>query len=212
MPKIDVSEKAFHRFAHMTPSVAELVELLPVLKSEVDGHDAATGILKLEFNDTNRPDLWSTAGAGRGLATYHGGKLPDYSGFLSVAGKPKDSGNRKVEVDAGLLKLRPYIAAFAVKGKVDADTLADLIQTQEKLCWNYGRKRKSIAMGVYRSSLITYPVKYLAADPDATRFVPLGLTENLSLREMLKKHPKGVEFGPIVAHLPKFPLLTDAKG
>jgi phenylalanyl-tRNA synthetase beta chain len=212
MPKIDVSEKALHRYAAMTPSVAELVELLPVLKSEVDGHDAATGVLKLEFNDTNRPDLWSTAGAGRGLKTYYGGKIPDYSGFLSTADKAKDSGNRRVEVDAGLQKLRPYIAAFAVKGKVDADTLADLIQTQEKLCWNYGRKRKSIAMGVYRSSLITYPVQYKAVDPDATKFVPLGLNENLSLRDMLKKHPKGVEFGHIVANLPKFPLLTDAKG
>ena len=89
-------------------------------------------------------------------------------------------------------------------------TLLDLIQTQEKLCWNYGRKRKSIAMGVYRTELMQYPVKYFAADPDKTKFVPLGLERELSLRQIISEHPKGQEFGQIVAEFPRFPFLTDA--
>ncbi|NNM68075.1 MAG: phenylalanine--tRNA ligase subunit beta [Spirochaetales bacterium] len=211
MPKIEVQEKALQRYSTLKPSIMKLADLLPPLKGEVDEANAETGVLKLEFNDTNRPDLWSTAGAGRALRTYYKGWKPEYT-FFSAPGQSQPDQGRRVTVEPGLLKLRPYIAAFAVKGpKLDADTLNDLIQTQEKLCWNFGRKRRSIAMGVYRSGLIRYPVRYQAADPDATRFQPLGLDKPLTLRQILKEHPKGQEFGHIVADLPLFPFLTDAQ-
>ncbi|HZJ88656.1 MAG TPA: phenylalanine--tRNA ligase subunit beta, partial [Sphaerochaeta sp.] len=47
---------------------------------------------------------------------------------------------------------------------------------------------------------------------DTTRFVPLGMTEELSLREMLTKHEKGKEFGHIVSDKSLFPYLHDDKG
>jgi phenylalanyl-tRNA synthetase beta chain len=209
MPKIEVSQNAFHRLAHQKYTVAELVDLLPVLKSEVDG--AEGDVLKLEFNDTNRPDLWSTAGAARGLRVYYQGWNPQYP-FFSTPAKKQDDGGRKLVVDAGLKDIRPYCSAFAVKGKVDAAALDDLIQTQEKLCHNFGRKRRTFAMGVFRTQLVKFPVQYKAADPDATKFVPLGMTETLSLREICKKHPKGVEYGYIAEAFPQFPLQQSADG
>jgi phenylalanyl-tRNA synthetase beta chain len=209
MPKIEVSQDAFHRLAHQKYSVQELVDLLPVLKSEVDGAEGDT--LKLEFNDTNRPDLWSTAGAARGLRVYYQGFEPKYD-FFSTPTKKQDDGGRRLVVDAGLKDIRPFCSAFAVKGKVDADALDDLIQTQEKLCHNFGRKRRTFAMGVFRTQLVKFPVKYWAADPDTTKFVPLGMTELLTLREIVKKHPKGQEYGYIAEAHPKFPLQQSADG
>jgi phenylalanyl-tRNA synthetase beta chain len=209
MPKIEVSQSAFHRLANMQPSVAELVELLPVLKSEVDGAEGDT--LKLEFNDTNRPDLWSTAGAARGLRVYYQGWEPKYD-FFSTPSQKKDDGGRRLVVDANLKGIRPFCSAFAVKGKVDEDALNDLIQTQEKLCHNFGRKRRTFAMGVFRTKLVKFPVKYWAADPDTTKFIPLGMTELLTLREIVKKHPKGQEYGHIAEAYPKFPLQQSADG
>jgi len=209
MPKIEVSQEAFHRLAHQKYSVQELVDLLPVLKSEVDG--AEGDVLKLEFNDTNRPDLWSTAGAARGLRVYYQGWDPKYP-FFSTPGERQDDGGRKLVVDAGLQDIRPFCSAFAVKGHVDAAALEDLIQTQEKLCHNFGRKRRTFAMGVFRTQLVKFPVKYWAADPDTTKFVPLGMTELLTLREICKKHPKGVEYGYIAEAHPKFPLQQSADG
>ena len=88
----------------------------------------------------------------------------------------------------------------------------NLIQSQEKLCTNFGRKRKTIAMGIYRSDLIKYPVHYAAVDPDNTRFVPLGMDKELSLREICTEHPKGREYGHIVSSFPKFPYLYDDNG
>lgn len=212
MPKIEVIEKNFYGYIGKSYAHHDLVEVLTAAKAELDDVDPETGNLKIELNDTNRPDLWSTTGLGRQLRIYEGGEIPAY-GFFSGAGKTLDAADRVVKVDPALKDIRPYITAFAVTGKtIDEAMLKDLIQTQEKLCWNYGRKRRSIAMGVYRSDLIEYPVQYRAADPDATRFQPLGLEDVLSLREINEKHPKGQEYGPIVADFPKYPFLTDNRG
>ncbi len=209
MPKIEVSQESFHQLAHQKYTVQELVDLLPVLKSEVDG--AEGDVLKLEFNDTNRPDLWSTAGAARGLRVYYQGWNPVYP-FFSTPQKKQDDGGRRLVVDPELKDIRPFCSAFAVKGKVDAAALDDLIQTQEKLCHNFGRKRRTFAMGVFRTQLVKFPVKYWAADPDTTKFVPLGMEELLSLREICKKHPKGIEYGHIAEAHKKFPLQQSADG
>ncbi|MDR1624937.1 MAG: phenylalanine--tRNA ligase subunit beta [Spirochaetia bacterium] len=210
MPKIEVNEARFYSLVGRSFSRADLEALLPAAKGELDGADE--GVLKLELNDTNRPDLWSTAGLARQLRIYTGGPIPEY-GFFSRAGGVRDSAFREIVVDPALKDIRPWIAAFAVKGKkVDGLTLVDIIQSQEKLCWNYGRRRRSIAMGVYRSGLISWPVHYDAADPDATRFQPLGGERVMSLREINREHPKGLEFGYITEGFPKFPFLRDDKG
>ena len=211
MPKIEVSERILQQYAgRKFSSDTEFEEILTRAKAELDSRDG--DLLKVELNDTNRPDLWSTAGLGRQIRLALGGKLPEYP-FFSRKGAELDSGSRVVKVDAGLERVRPYIAAFEVSGKsIDEATLNDLIQTQEKLCWNYGRKRKSIAMGVYRAGLIEYPVQYLAVDADATRFLPLGGEREMSLRQIIAEHPKGIEFGSIVQDLPAMPFLTDAAG
>lgn len=218
MPKIEVNEQLFYSLVgRRWKTRDEFEEALTCAKAELDEDSdkslpEAERTLKIELNDTNRPDLWSTAGAARQLRIHSGGKRPDYP-FFSAPGAVKESGAYRVVVDAALKDIRPYIAAFVVSGAaMDDARLKDVIQTQEKLCWNYGRKRRSIAMGIYRTSLITWPVRYLAADPDATAFVPLGLEEKLSLRQINEKHPKGQEYGYIVADFPKFPYLTDDAG
>lgn len=210
MPKIEVTTKSFYELLGRTYTDEALEEILPAAKAELDGRDDESGALKIELNDTNRPDLWSTAGLARQLRINQGAEAPFYD-FFSTAEEQFDCEGRIVTVDPELSEIRPYIVAFAVSGRpIDEPTLKDIIQTQEKLCWNFGRKRKSIAMGVYRSDLFEYPVQYKAADPEATRFVPLQMEEELSLRQIIERHPKGQEFGHIVADLPKFPFLVDA--
>ncbi|MGM0431110.1 MAG: phenylalanine--tRNA ligase subunit beta [Spirochaetota bacterium] len=212
MPKIEIAAENFYQLTGKRYSDSELENILPVAKAELDGRDDEEGTLKIELNDTNRPDLWSAAGLARQLRSYTGGEKRMYD-FFSTAEESFDCEDRVVEVDPELKEVRPFIAAFAVRGKpVDDATLRDLIQTQEKLCWNFGRKRRSIAMGMYRSDLFQYPVQYVAADPDSARFTPLQMDEELSLREIVEKHPKGQEFGHIVSELASYPFLTDSSG
>lgn len=213
MPKIEVYRDALVAAAgakKLTDSALE--ELFPCAKAELDEAADADGIMKVELNDTNRPDLWSTMGLARQLRIYRGGELPNYR-FFSDATVTRESGNRRVVVDPSVQEIRPWVVAFVITGPpVTEAVLKDLIQTQEKLTWNYGRKRRSIAMGLYRADLLQWPVHYAAVDPDATRFVPLQMDRELSMREMLAEHPKGQEYGHIVADLPRFPLLTDDRG
>ncbi len=213
MPKIEVFRDALtHALNAPKISDDELEAIFPVAKAELDEPADAEGIMKVELNDTNRPDLWSTAGLARQLRVARGGELPHYQ-FFSDATVHRDHGRRRVVVDPSVQEIRPYVVGFVMSGpSIGEAVLKDLIQTQEKLTWNFGRKRRSVAMGVYRSDLMSYPVHYSAEDPDATRFVPLQMDRELSMREILTQHPKGVEFGHIVADLPRFPLLTDDTG
>jgi len=212
MPKIEVSKKNLFSLIGKNYTNESLEDILPCAKAELDGMDDENGILKIEVNDTNRPDLWSTTGLARQVSLYEGLFKREYS-FFSSEKNGKEYGKRIVRVDASIKDVRPYIVAFEVEGKSITDEgLKDIIQTQEKLCWNYGRKRKSIAMGVYRSDLFTYPVIYRGADPDATSFVPLGFDRDMSLRSIITEHPKGKEYGHIVADEDVFPFLTDSEG
>jgi len=213
MPKIELQQDELFKYSGREFSADELEEALTIAKAEIDDPVDEHGLIKIELNDTNRPDLWSTAGLGRALRLYHGSGSAGRYEFFSRPDSPVAAGERRIVVDSELSERRPYITAFAISGPPIADVLLDdLIQTQEKLCWNYGRKRKAIAMGVYREDKIQYPVRYKAVDPDSTTFVPLGLDTELSLRQIIEQHPKGREFGGIVSALDKFPFLSDNSG
>lgn len=218
MPKIEVNEKLFFSLLGEKYDYDKLEDRLTCGKAELDEKPDTSlpedqRIIKIELNDTNRPDLWSTAGVARQLRLHKGGKAGNYSTFLSRKGDEKDFGNRVVTVDPELKNIRPFMTAFVISGKaIDEPMLLDIIQTQEKLCWNYGRKRRSISMGVYRDANISWPVKYHAVDPDKTSFVPLGCDEKMTCRQILSDHPKGKEYGWILKDCAKFPLLSDAKG
>ncbi len=221
MPKIEVNEKLFFSLLSERYGYDKLEERLTCGKAELDERPDATlpeneRTIKIELNDTNRPDLWSTAGIARQLRL-HAGKASackeGYQSFFSTKGSARDSGNRVITVDPALKDIRPFMTAFVISGKpIDEPMLLDIIQTQEKLCWNYGRKRRSISMGIYRSANIAWPVHYKAVDPDKTSFTPLGADGPMTCRQILADHPKGKEYGWIIKDMPKFPLLTDDKG
>ena len=185
MPKIEVNENLFFNILGTKYDYDTLEKKLTYAKAELDekpdmSKPESERVLKIELNDTNRPDLWSTNGVARQLKIHQGGKTVDYSKFLSSKGNIKDYKGRIVEVDPQLKDIRPYMIAFVISGKpIDDPMLKDIIQTQEKLAWNFGRKRKSLSMGVYRISDIQFPVKYHAVDPDKTSFVPLGFEQEM---------------------------------
>jgi len=233
MPKIEVNEQVFYTLANRPGSLEtqggwknknELEEILVCAKAELD-EDSDKSLpesertLKIELNDTNRPDLWGTAGCARQLRIYMAGSKEksgdkDKYTFFSKPGDIKKT-TRKVKVQTSVKQVRPYMTGFVARlnGQTITDPmLRDMIQTQEKLAWNFGRKRRSMSMGIYRISLIKWPIIYKGVDPDSVSFVPLAWDGPLTLREILKQHPKGKEFAFIQEHEPVHPLLTDADG
>ena len=218
MPKIEVNEKLFFQMVGQKYDYDTLEKKLTCGKAELDEKPDMSvpeeqRVIKIELNATNRPVLWSTNGVARQLRLHNGGTTVDYSKFLSREGDLKDSRNLTVTVDPELKDIRPYMVAFMIEGKaIDEPMLLDIIQTQEKLAWNFGRKRKSLSMGLYRASQIKWPVHYKAVDPDNTSFIPLTFEKPLTCRQILTEHPKGKDYGWILENFKKFPLLTDDAG
>lgn len=218
MPKIEVNEKLFFNLLGKKYDWDTFEKKLTFAKAELDEkpneeepEDERT--IKIELNDTNRPDLWSAGGVARCLREHEGAKHSDYSKFLSSKGNLKDTGSRLAVVDAGLKNIRPYMVAFVISGKpIDNAMLIDIMQTQEKLAWNFGRKRKSMSMGVYRAAQLKWPVHFVADNPDEVSFVPLQETEKQTLREIVANHPKGKEYGWILKDFDKYPVLHDDSG
>jgi phenylalanyl-tRNA synthetase beta chain len=217
MPKIEVNEALFFSLLGQRMEPETLEPALTTAKAELDEWErdgevpASERSIKIELNDTNRPDLWSSAGLARALRLKAGGPRPQYP-FFSREGDQRSS-KRKVLVEESVRRVRPYLAGFCVSGKpIDDAFLKEMIQTQEKLAWNFGRKRKTISMGLYRSAEIKWPVVYKGVEPRSVRFIPLQETREMDLLQILAEHPKGREYAFILEKEPIHPLLLDSKG
>lgn len=215
MPKIEVNKKYFFSLLGKEYSMEELEDILTFAKAELDSskeeYDREDNI-KIELNDTNRPDLWSEIGLARCLNILIGHKSSNrilYKSFLSKT--EEDANERIIRVSSSLKDIRAYIAGFLIRGKKISDAeLASVIQTQEKLSTNYGRKRRTLAMGIYRASLISWPLSY-STETSSFAFSPLGFENSMSIKDILKKHPKGIEYAHIFDGIERYPILKDVK-
>src|SRR5262245_50315156 len=189
-------------------TLEQLEEWLMLVKGELKGHNQDTGELRIELQDSNRPDLGCSEGIARQIRIEQTGIPASYS-FQSSSKPP----TKEVTVAPGLEKVRPFVAACAATDyRVTEEGLAQLIQTQEKLADIFGRKRRTVSIGLYRLPAIEFPVSYEAVKADSAKFTPLGMDTVMSLSEILLVHPKGLEFGGILAGHERVPLLRDAKG
>ncbi|MCW1302976.1 MAG: phenylalanine--tRNA ligase subunit beta, partial [Candidatus Parvarchaeota archaeon] len=178
----------------------ELVKFLRRLKIEVE---ELGPVLKLELADTNRVELVSLRGIARELGRMLGRAPKKYA---------VKSYSLHVFVDEMVGSIRPYIATSVIKGiKLNDLQIKELIQVQERLDATIGRNRKVTSIGLYDFSKIRPPIYYKIA-PSTVRFVPLGFEEEMSLAEILELHPKGKEYGWILASTKVYPLLTDSLG
>ncbi|MFO8182780.1 MAG: phenylalanine--tRNA ligase subunit beta [Candidatus Aegiribacteria sp.] len=203
MPKIEVSRKDLFRLARIDdPGDPRLEEMLALVKGEIDSTEGDR--LKLELNDTNRPDLWCVEGVARALrCSVHG---PEEH----LSDLPES--RLEIRVDPELRDVRPFVAAFTACGWAPGpEELEALIEVQEKLAASFGRNRKTAGAGFYRLDEIRFPVDYMAASPE-TSFVPLGEEEEMTLERVLKETETGRNYAHILAGSKSYPVLRDAAG
>lgn len=195
--------------AKLPRDLSALNEILGQIKCEASraiSEESGVEELSLENKDTNRPDLWSPEGIARALR-----------GFLGLETGLKDyrvaaASGTSVKVDARLGKIRPFIACSIVKNvRLTDAAIRGLMHLQDKLDDSYGRQRSRSSIGLYEYDLIVPPLRYTVARPDEIGFIPLGTNEQMTLREIIAKHPKGIEHGHIVEGNPLWPILLDSK-
>lgn len=151
----------------------------------------------------DRPDLYSPEGVARAMR-----------GFLDIkTGLPRyTTGTSEITItlDEGIKQVRPYLSSAVVRGlKFDDYTIESLMGLQEDLHWGLGRDRKKVSIGVHDISKVQPPFRYVAEDPEFS-FVPLDFDVPMSMRQILKEHPKGVKYAHLMDGFDTYPLILDA--
>jgi phenylalanyl-tRNA synthetase beta chain len=181
-----------------------LNEILAFIKGEIK--DLNDKNIRIELKDSNRVDLWGVEGLARALC-----------GFLNI-----DNGlieyqvigdsDVEVQVNSRLRQIRPYIGCAVVRDiQLSNMAIRNLMHFQEKLDTTYGRNRRKTSIGLYDFDLISPPLYYDVVKPNEISFVPLDFNEELTLEEILRLHPKGIEYGDIVRQYPFWPIFTDSE-
>jgi len=142
MPTITVLKSDLEALTGKRFTPVQLESTLSLVKGELKEYVEATGELRIELNDTNRPDLWCVEGIARHLRPVK-------------ATKPSRKATRpasvhRIKVTSDVRGVRPYIGACVAHnvGVTDA-LLTQFIQTQEKLAELYGRRRQTVSIGLY---------------------------------------------------------------
>lgn len=201
MPVVTFDYNDFiHILGHQI-SKEELMEKLPMIGADFDKIERDE--LSIEFFP-NRPDLTSVEGIVRASRAFFGFEtgLKKYDVLKS---------DISLNVDPSVKKVRPFVTTALIKNVTMTDELiASLMDLQEKLHFGLGRNRKKVAIGVHNFEPVTPPFTYKAVDPDAVQFIPLAKDDSMTLREILKKHEKGVDYAYILQGFDTYPLIVDA--
>jgi phenylalanyl-tRNA synthetase beta chain len=174
---------------------------LPMMGADV-GKGEGDQFADVEFFP-DRPDLYSPEGVARAMR----GFLGIETGLVEYA---IAKGSIVLQVEESVRDVRPIIGCAVVRGLQFSDeAIESLMGLQEDLHWGLGRNRRKVAIGVHDISRVKPPFRYLGADP-SWEFVPLDFQEKMSMAEILKRHPKGREYGHILEGFRRYPLILDA--
>jgi phenylalanyl-tRNA synthetase beta chain len=201
MPLVTFNYQDFIQLLGHTIPKQTLIERLPMIGgdfSHMNGDE-----INIEFFP-NRPDLTSVEGIARASRAFFGFR----TGLQTYETAPSEV---SLNVDASVKKIRPFVATALVKNiTMTEELITSLMGLQEKLHVGLGRNRKKVAIGVHNAEPVKPPFTYKAVDPDSVSFIPLAKDETMTLREILKKHEKGIDYAYLLEGAEKYPLIVDA--
>lgn len=201
MPVVNVTLDRLKKFLPGI-KVEKALDMLPFVGLDIEGVDG--NVLRVEYNP-NRPDFSSDYGIARALSGLVGKEtgMPRFR----LAGKS----GLVIKVDRAVKKVRPFVVALVARsGRLDDETIKQLIAMQEDLHNGVGRRRKKASIGIHNLDEIKFPVKYTTADGDHA-FVPLGGLKEQAIAQLLQETETGRAYGHLLAG-PKYPVIVDSAG
>ncbi|MBD3388718.1 MAG: phenylalanine--tRNA ligase subunit beta [Candidatus Altiarchaeales archaeon] len=202
MPSVEFDMGDLSHLMGCPYDLEELRERIPMLGVDMERLDEEKIVLEVF---PNRPDLLSVEGFARALRGFLGAEpgMPEYSAVDSDV---------TLYVDPSVDAVRPAVSTGLVLG-VDLDdyTVKSVMDMQEKLHLTHGRNRLKVAIGVHDLDKVEPPFTYKAVDPDSVSFVALDMDEEMTLSEILEKHPKGRDYAWTLEGKSKYPLFVDSR-
>ncbi|HDD46202.1 MAG TPA: phenylalanine--tRNA ligase subunit beta [Candidatus Aenigmarchaeota archaeon] len=177
----------------------QIKEAMPLNKMEIDEWFEDKGKAKIEVTH-DRIDLLSIEGMARQLRAW----LGITTGLIKYPVLEP-----KIEMRTKSVALRPYIVCGVIRDiTLDDYTLRCLMQFQEAIDFTLGRDRKKVAIGIHDLNKVEQPFYYKEVGLDEVAFVPLGFKKEMTIREIIAKHPKGMQYAHLV-NAEKVPIIVD---
>ena len=182
-------------------ALERIKEAISQFKGEVKSIEEDEINIELE---PDRPDILSVEGLTRAIRAYLQ-KEPGYPKKLRR--KIKKS---KIRVEVNEARTRPYIACAIIKDiKIDEKTVKSIMRMQETLHMTLGRDRRKVAIGIHNYDKIKPPIIYTEVK-STEKMIPLEMPLEMTLKEVLEKHPKGKQFRHLIKD--RCPVYIDEEG
>jgi phenylalanyl-tRNA synthetase beta chain len=203
MPTITINRQVFENYVGRKLPLEKLKDRISYLGTDLEEVNDKEIVVEI-FPD--RPDMLSVQGFARAFGSFIGAK-PGLRNYRV------EHSNEKMIVDKSVAEVRPFTACAIVKGmKFDDEKIKEVVDMQEKLHITYGRHRKKVAVGIYPSEKIKYPITFRAERPEDIVFQPLEFPDRIDALQILKQHSAGKEYGHLLEGKKKFPVFRDADG
>ncbi|MEM3438317.1 MAG: phenylalanine--tRNA ligase subunit beta [Thermoplasmata archaeon] len=199
MVVIKISKRDLETYSGI--NIENILKFFDTIGIEIKREDENSWDLELY---PDRPDLYSIFGISRALKIFYLKK--------NIVYNVKNSGINLI-VDESVSNVRPYIGAALINNvELDDSRISYIIDMQEKLHLSIGRDRKKLAIGLHDFDKVKAPFVYKAVSGNEISFIPLGMDVKLTPEEILKIHPKGIEYSHLLSGFSKYPVILDVDG
>ncbi|HWY33649.1 MAG TPA: phenylalanine--tRNA ligase subunit beta, partial [Nitrosopumilaceae archaeon] len=183
-------------------SKEKIVSTLPFIGLDIE--EETKNYVNVEYSP-NRPDYSTDYGIASSL-----------QGLLGIkTGMPKlktKKGKDAIIVNPSVRKVRPFVTAIEAKnGKLDDETIQQIIVMQEDLHNGIGRRRKKTSIGIHDLDKISFPLTYTTTSKNH-KFIPLESSQEMTINEILEKDETGIKYGHLVKNSEKAPIILDSNG
>ncbi|SCN60037.1 phenylalanine--tRNA ligase beta subunit, putative [Plasmodium chabaudi adami] len=221
MPTISVHEEDLVEKLGKKYNDEELINICFDFGLEIDDVEIKNGkkIYKIEV-PANRYDLVCAEGLCRSLKSFIGIHEDIKYNIIKDIGDNNYSSNKLnekhlLEVDSSVDKKRGYVVSCVLKNiKMNDQIYNNIIELQEKLHHNIGKKRTVLAIGIHDYDKIKFPVKYKFEEKNKINFIPLNENKNLNGCDLFKFYDDNINLKPylkILKDFDKYPLIVDSE-
>ncbi len=178
----------------------KIVETLPFIGLDIE--EETNDHVNVEYSP-NRPDYSTDYGIVTGLQGLLGIKL----GMPVLKIK---NGKNVIKSDSSVSKIRPFVTAIEARnGKLDDETIRQIITMQEDLHNGLGRRRKKASIGIHDLEKIKFPLYYKTVNKNHS-FVPLETDSVMTVSEILEKTETGKKYHHILDGYKQVPIILDS--
>ena len=202
MPVVTLYFDRLQKLLGKKTSKEKIISTLPFVGLDIE--EQTKDHISVEYSP-NRPDYSTDYGIVSGL-----------QGLLGIKkGTPVlkiKKGKYAIKADPSVQKVRPYVTAIvAGNGKLDDETIRQIIDMQEDLHNGIGRRRKKTSIGIHDLDKISFPLTYTTVSKNH-KFVPLASSSEMTISEILEKTDVGIQYGSILGGSAKVPIILDSTG